>query len=182
MREDTSTFFIETERLGLRALSLADCQSLFEILSDLETMRYYPRPYTREETEAWIARSMLSYRDKNFGLWAVILKKEDQFIGQCGISLQEIDGKTLPEIGYHIHKKYWRRGYASEAAKASLDYGFLKVGLPELFIHTSLENAASIRVAEKMGMKKRKTYDKVVNQASATVRHVVYALKKGALA
>jgi len=58
------------------------------------------------------------------GLWGVILKAEVRFIGDCGITIQNIDGEELPEIGYHIHQNYCKKGYGSEAAKACLEYGF----------------------------------------------------------
>jgi len=98
-------YLLESKRLGLRKLELDDSKDLFEILSDQATMKYYPKPYTRKETEDWISRSSESYTINRFGLWAVILKKGKHFIGQCGISNQKIDGKTVPEIGYHINKK-----------------------------------------------------------------------------
>ena len=59
-----------------------------------------------------------------FGLWAVILKEGNEFIGDCGITMQEVEGQSLPEIGYHIIKEYCRRGYASEAANACIDFAF----------------------------------------------------------
>jgi len=139
-------------------------------------MRFYPRPYTLEETEDWIARSMRSDKEHGFSLWAVALKENGQFLGQCGISLQNIDGERLPEIGYHFHKMFWRRAYASEAALGSLYYGFSKCGLQEIFIHTATLNIPSIRVAEKIGMTKRKIYDKTIGNAKATMRHVVFSI------
>jgi len=108
----------------------------------------------------------------------VILKKDGRFIGQCGISMQDIDGVWVPEIGYHIHKSYWGRGKASEAALGLLEYGFSKAGLREIFVHTSVKNIPSIRVAEKIGMIKRKEYYKVLEKSKETMRHVVYSIKR----
>jgi RimJ/RimL family protein N-acetyltransferase len=111
-------------------------------------------------------------------LWAVILKEEDIFIGQCGISPVHIDGKVLPEIGYHINKKYWCKGYATEAAKACMDYGFIKLGIDELFIHTWTINIPSRRIAEKIGMQEIKEFDKKIPKYGLVMRHVVYTKKK----
>jgi len=171
-------YVVETVRLGLRNLELSDNSELYKILSDRETMVHYPRPYTQKETEDWINRSIKSYKNNNFGLWAVIIKKEKRFIGQCGISMQNIDGEDVPEIGYHINKNYWKRGFASEAAQKCLEYGFIDLGLEKIFIHTSVKNIPSMRVAEKVGMKKRKEYDKEVGQSKKIMRHVVYSLHR----
>jgi len=72
-------YVLESERLGLRNLELDDNKELFKILSDQETMQFYPKPYTLEETENWIHKSMKSYQENGFGLWAVILKKGGTF-------------------------------------------------------------------------------------------------------
>jgi len=171
-------YLLETEKLGLRNLELADVQPLFEILSDPETMKYYPQPYTQKETENWIRRSIESYDARGFGLWGVVLKEEGKFIGQCGISILDIDGAQVPEIGYQINKNYWNRGYATELAAKCLAYGFTNLNLREIFIHTYIKNTPSIRVAEKTGMVKRKEYDKKVDQSGTIMRHVVYSIKK----
>ncbi len=169
-------FLIETERLKLRELKIDDTESLSDILSDPETMNYYPSPYKYNEVETLIKRFIKSYQENGFGLWAVILKDEDKFIGECGISLQNIDGVIVPEIGYHIDKKYWENGYATEAAKASLAYGFEKLNLKEIFIHTYVKNIPSRRVAEKLKMDKKKEYDKYINKDGISMRHIVYSM------
>lgn len=171
-------YLIETKRLGLRKLTLEDADLLYEILSDAEVMRYYPAPYTLDQVKDWIGRSMDSYQKNGFGLWAVILKESNRFIGQCGISLQNIDGVYVPEIGYHIHKLYWNQGYATEAAKASLAYGFQNFGFERIFIHTYVKNSPSQRIAEKIGMKKVKEYDKHIRSHHVIWRHVVYEMIK----
>ena len=170
--------FIETDRLILRELDLDDATDLSRILSDPETMQYYPRPYTFEETMGWIKRSRQSYRENGFGLWAQVLKSESLFIGQCGILLTNIDGDRIPEIGYHIHKKYWNRGLATEAAGQCLEYGFENSNLDEIFVHAYVKNIPSQRIAEKIGMKNRWEYDKTVDPSGRIMRHVVFSMKK----
>ncbi len=92
---------IETERLLLRELTPDDHAALYEILSDTETMQHYPKTFDEERTKGWNLRN---YKEYGFGLWAVILKETGKFTGDCGITIQIIDGALLPEIGYHIHK------------------------------------------------------------------------------
>ncbi|WP_250435754.1 GNAT family N-acetyltransferase [Hanstruepera flava] len=169
---------IETNRLALRELNTEDVSSLFQILSDKETMSYYPSTYDMTGVRRWIKKSIKSYTENSFGLWAVLLKENCEFIGQCGISLQNINGKIIPEIGYHISKKFWNRGYATESAKASLEYGFKNLKLNEIFIHTYVKNIPSQRVAEKIGMKKLYIYEKLLMPHNIKWDHVVYSKKR----
>ncbi len=166
---------LQTNRLSLRQLTLDDTDALLAILSDPATMQYYPAPYDRKGTIAWIERSITSYETNDFGLWAVMLKEGDTFIGQCGISMQDINGKLVPEIGYHINREFWNNGYATEAAGECLKTGFTVYGLEELFIHTSVENVPSRRVAEKVGMSMRYEYDKKILGYDMVIRHVVFS-------
>ncbi len=85
-------------------------------------MQYYPSVFDMEKTRSWVDWNLDNYSSYGFGLWAVILKGTNQFIGDCGITMQNIhgDGKLYPEICYHIDKRFWCKGYASQAAKAFL--------------------------------------------------------------
>ena len=115
---------LETQRLLLREYTSDDFDALYEIMSDAETMQHYPAPFDEARTRRWIEWNLENYAKYGFGLWAVVLKETGEFIGDCGITIQNIDGEMLPEIGYHIHKKYWRRGFAKEAARAVRDWAF----------------------------------------------------------
>ena len=110
---------METERLIIREYTLDDFAALYEILSDAETMKYYPKPYDENGVRRWINWCMDSYRQHGFGLWALELKQTGRFIGDCGISMQNIDGEWLPEIGYHIHKDYWRPWQRKQCSRDS---------------------------------------------------------------
>jgi len=167
---------INTNRLTLTPHHLKYNNELHAILGNAATMQYYPAPYSLEQCEAWIAKSKANFNESGTGMFAVLLKDTNEFIGQCGIQFLEIDGVTVPEIGYHINKSYWNKGYATEAAKACLAYGFNELNLREIFIHTYIKNIASQRVAEKLGMKKLKTYDKVLTNFGLVWPHVVYSM------
>ena len=97
---------IETKRLLLREYTMDDFDALYEIMSDSETMQHYPAPFDEARTRRWIEWNLENYAQYGFGLWAVVLKETDEFIGDCGITIQNIDGDMLPEIGYHIHKEH----------------------------------------------------------------------------
>ena len=160
------TYIIETERLGLREYTPDDFDALHEIMSDPETMQHYPAPFDEERTRGWIAWNLDNYRRYGFGLWAVVLKETGEMIGDCGVTLQNIDGETLPEIGYHIHKKHWRKGYAKEAARAVRDWAFRNTGYGALYSYMKYTNAASQATAGANGMKKIKEYPDPKNTIS----------------
>lgn len=163
---------IETERLVLREYQESDFLSLFEILSDPVTMQHYPKPYDEEGTKRWINWCINSYQKNGFGLWAIILKESNTFIGDCGISLQNIDGQWLPEIGYHINKHYWQKGYAKEAALAVKEWAFKNTNYNALYSYMVSTNVASYKTAMSIGMKKIKEY------LDDGVLHFVYQIKK----
>ena len=157
---------IETQRLLLRKFSREDFPALYEILSDPETMAHYPAPYDEEKTRHWITWNMESYRVHGFGLWAVVRRDTGEFIGDCGLSMQCIDGQLLPEIGYHIHKKYWRQGYGSEAARAVRDWAFRNTPYDILYSYCKYTNLGSQRTALANGMHKVKEYPDPKNTIS----------------
>ena len=88
---------IETERLLLREYTMDDFEALYEIMSDVETMQHYPAPFDEARTRRWIEWNLENYAQYGFGLWAVVLKETGEFIGDCGITIQNIDGEKLPD-------------------------------------------------------------------------------------
>ena len=157
---------IETERLLLREYTRDDFDVLYEIVSDPETMAHYPAPFDEDRARRWIEWNLENYAQYGFGLWAVILKETEEFIGDCGLTLQNIDREMLPEIGYHIHKKYWRQGFAKEAARAVRDWAFLNTEYDTLYSYMKYTNEGSWRTAMANGMKKVKEYPDPKNTIS----------------
>lgn len=163
---------IETDRLYLRELVMEDAPELAKVLSDLESMQFYPEPYSHEKVEKWIRWNIDNYKLYNHGLWAVILKDGERFIGDCGITMQRIEDEVVPEIGFHIIKDFWHQGYATEAALVCKQYAFEVMKYPEIFSYTTLENIASQKVAEKIGMRPYKVFEKNgVKQIVQSAKH-----------
>ena len=157
---------IETERLILREYTPDDFDALYEIMSDPETMQHYPAPFDEARTRNWIDWNLDNYKKYGFGLWAVVLKETGEFIGDCGITIQNIDGELLPEIGYHIHKKYWRRGFAKEAARAVRDWVFRNTEYDTVYSYMKYTNIGSYSTALANGMRKVKEYPDPKNTVS----------------
>lgn len=150
---------IETNRLILRQYTMDDFDALYRLLSDPITMEHYPKPYDKSGTMRWLNWSLDNYAKYGFGLWAIERKDTGEFIGDCGITLQIIDGEQLPEIGYHIYKDYWRKGYAKEAGLAVRDWAFENRDFPALYSYMKYTNVASYSTADSLGMEKIKEYE-----------------------
>ena len=161
---------IETDRLLLREMTEDDRDALAAILTDAETMRYYPRPYDAAGVQRWLDWTRENYQKYGFGLWAVTLKTTGEFIGDCGITMQPIQGQWLPEIGYHINKRYWRQGFASEAAAACIRVAFEQFRFPAVYSYMKAENEPSWRTALKNGMTFLTEYDDPVNTRTRVYR------------
>ncbi len=163
---------METKRLIFRKIEQSDYDNLKEIISDEETMKYYPKPYDDQGVQKWINWCQGCYKKRGFGLFAIILKENNNFIGDCGITLQNINGKEVFEIGYHLNKKYWHNGYASEASQFMRDYYFNNTENNEVYSYMNKENIPSINVAKRNGMIFIEEYDE------DNYPHVVYKITR----
>ncbi|WP_326491490.1 GNAT family N-acetyltransferase [Neorhizobium galegae] len=142
---------LETEGLTLREITKADLLILFRIFGDAESMRFYPRAKSFEETEAWFEKlAFRSYEENGFGLWGVVEKATGELIGDCGVTLQPTLKGLEPEIGYHLRREWLGRGYAAEAAAACRDFGLGTLGFERIVSIVSPENIPSLRVAAKI--------------------------------
>lgn len=143
---------IETNRLRLRAFVPDDLEHLYSMLSDPGVMRYLPggTPRSKEQTEATLKIIINHWEQHGFGWWAVECKANEAMIGWCG--LKSIDTTLEAEVLYLLAQPYWGRGLATEAAKASLRYGFQELELDRIIALAHPDNIASRRVMEKMGM------------------------------
>jgi ribosomal-protein-alanine N-acetyltransferase len=163
---------LETPRLILREFRQDDVNALALILSDSETMRFYPAPFDRVGVEDWISRNLRRYREQGHGLWAIILKSSGELVGDCGLTVQEVEGTSEIEIGYHVRRDLWGQGLATEAARACRDLGFARLPAERLISLIRPENLPSRRVAEKNGM----TVWKELNWRG--LPHLVYAIRR----
>ena len=141
---------LETPRLLLREIEISDTEAMFELNADPEVMKYTGDVSfeSLEQTKGFIA-NYPDYKKNGFGRNAVILKGTGEFLGWCG--LKKLPDGTV-DIGYRFLKRHWDKGYATESAKAMIDYGFAHYRLTEIIGNASVKNPASIRVFEKLDM------------------------------
>lgn len=140
-------FKIETERLFLREMTPQDFDALSDVLCDAENMKFAPHLFDAPQVKNWIARNERRYRVFGFGLWAVCQKESGKVIGDCGLTMQNVNGTILPEIGYHIAREYQRRGYGKEAARGALDWTFCHTPFLQICSYMRKENIASAATA-----------------------------------
>jgi RimJ/RimL family protein N-acetyltransferase len=141
-----------TPRLTFREMTPDDLDNMAALLGDPQVMRYYPQPKSRQEALAWIAWNQRLYREHGFGLWLLTLRATEEFVGDCGLTPQQVDGVTELEVGYHIRAALQGRGLATEAAAACRDHARDVLGVDRLIAIIGLGNRPSQRVAEKLGL------------------------------
>jgi len=146
-------------------------------------MEHYQKTLNRAESDAFANRARTKLAERGFGLWAVELLSEAQFIGYVGLAEPSFRTSFTPciEIGWRLAQEYWGRGYATEAAEAVLRYAFVSLALTEVVSFTSVGNQRSRRVMERIGMVRDPSEDfdhPNLPVAHPLRRHVLYRLSK----
>lgn len=144
---------LETERLRLRELTPNDLDFVATMLAHPEVNRYYERQFSRVDAEVWLNRQLDRYRRDGHGLWLVHDRTTGEPLGQVGLIMQEVEDTRRPEIGWLLHRPYWGKGYATEAAAATRDAAFERWKYSDVISLIRPVNTPSIRVAERIGMR-----------------------------
>jgi RimJ/RimL family protein N-acetyltransferase len=170
---------IETSRLILRRWRPEDTAPFAALCADPVVMEYFPATLSFAESSAFIARAEEKFERQGFGFWATALKDSGAFIGFVGLNVPAFEAPFTPcvEIGWRLGKQYWGFGYASEAARACLDFGFRRAGLTEILSWTAVGNQRSRNVMERIGMTRDHGGDfdhPLVTEESPLRRHVLY--------
>jgi len=171
--------FIETERLYLRKWQPGDEIGYSLMNSDKEVMEYFPATLTAEQSMEHISKMAGDIDSFGYGLFAVERKEDAAFIGFTGFSHPSFTADFTPctEIGWRLGKQYWNQGYATEAAKACLVFGFEKLLLRDIYSWTSVHNARSEQVMKKIGMHKVGLFDHPKLAAGHWLReHILYKI------
>jgi ribosomal-protein-alanine N-acetyltransferase len=150
--ESDTAWVLSTERVVARELTPGDLDFVAAMLDDADVMRWYPRRYTRAESEAWIERQLRRYADDGHGLWLVLDRATLAPRGQVGVAMQQVNGTREPEIGYLLHRPWWHLGLATEAATAARDWAFARYPGERVISLIRPENEPSRAVAGRLGM------------------------------
>jgi RimJ/RimL family protein N-acetyltransferase len=146
--------FLRTDRLLLRPWREADLEPFAALNADPSVMEHFARPLDRPESDAFVARIMAHFAREGFGFWAVEVPGVAPLVGLVGLARPAFEAHFTPcvEIGWRLASKHWGKGYATEAARLALAYGFETGGLAEIVSFTTAANARSRAVMERIGM------------------------------
>lgn len=175
----SSRYIFESERLGFRRWTDADREPFARMNADPQVMEYFPNLLTRAESDRLIERFEQHTEEKGFGIWAVERKEDRAFIGYIGLLEVGFDAgfQGAVEIGWRLDNKFWKQGYATEGAKACLEYAFRILGLTEICSFTARINRPSEAVMQRIGMEKVKEFDHPkLEEGSPLRRHVLYKI------
>ena len=173
---------LRTQRLALRQWDQADLEPFAALNSDPEVMRFFPAMLSREQSDA-LARDISSMIDEHgWGLWAVEVVGGARFIGFVGLNEPRFEAHFIPavEVGWRLAREQWGHGYATEAAKAALDFGFRELGLQEIVAMVAPANSRSRRVTERLGMSRDPAddFDHPRIPQGPLRRHLLYRLAR----
>jgi ribosomal-protein-alanine N-acetyltransferase len=179
------SFEIRTERLRIRPWRDDDFEPYAAMNADPRVMEFFPGVVSRDESRVRMARGHARLAERGYGLWPVEVPGGPSFIGMVGLTDPDFQAPFMPavEIGWRLAAAHWGRGYATEAARAVLAYGFEQLGLPEIVSFTTVANARSRRVMEKLGMRHSPDDDFLHPQIAEghPIRpHVLYRLRRDA--
>jgi RimJ/RimL family protein N-acetyltransferase len=174
---------LRTPRLVLRQWRDSDLEPFGALNADLEVRQFFPATLTREQSDALATRASQDIEARGWGLWAVEVIDQNRFIGFVGLAEPQFEAHFTPatEVGWRLARDAWGNGYATEAARAAVAYGFDELGLGEIVSFTSVVNERSRRVMERLGM----THDPSDDFDHPSVpdgplrRHVLYRLRHG---
>ncbi len=174
---------ISTPRLILRPWRDSDLPEFAAMNADPEVMAYFPRTYDRAESEGQVARIRNHFAAYGFGFWAVEAPGAAPFVGFTGLWTTSFEAPFTPclEIGWRLARRFWGRGYATEAALASLGVGFGTLGRDEIVSFAVAANGRSRRVMERIGMSRDAAGDfdhPAMPDGDPRRRHVLYRLSR----
>ena len=174
---------LETDRLILRTWIGEDLESMFSINQDPKVMEYFPSLQDLDMTKNFIDKVNAHFENHGYSLYAAVRKDTNEFIGFIGLLIADFESHftSATEIGWRLSSNHWGQGFATEGAKAVLDYAFRKLKIPEIVSFTAAGNAKSIRVMQKIGLQHNEAdyFDHPkLDDTSPLKRHVLYRLSR----
>ena len=176
---------IETERLRLRAFLDTDRERFAELNADPDVMEFMPNALSREESDTFVDLTIKRWAERGYGQWALERLRDGAFLGFTGLSSPRFEVHFTPavEVGWRLARHAWGHGYATEAGRAALHYGFTTLGVDEIVSFTTVANERSRRVMERLGMTRDPAddFDHPNLPAGHPIRpHVLYRLRRAA--
>lgn len=168
-------WIIESERLLLRKITKADFSDLKHILQDIETMYAWEHAFSDDEVSEWIDKNLARYESDGFSYLAAIHRATGQLVGVMGPLIETVEGIRHMGVAYILDKQYWGQGYATEGARACMEYAFHTLNATEVIAEIRPENLPSQRVAQRLGMNVTGQFIKHYN--GKDMLHLIYSRK-----
>jgi [ribosomal protein S5]-alanine N-acetyltransferase len=165
---------IETERLIFREICENDYEKIANILQDIEIMYAWEKSFSSEEVKFWIDKNIDRYKKHGYSYYLVINKEDENVVGLMGPLVETIDDKEFIGIAYILNKSYWGKGYATEGARACLDYVFKNLNTNKVIAQIRPENISSCNVAQRLNMKVEGEFIKVYE--GKNMKHLIYSI------
>ena len=167
---------LQTLRLYLRKIRMADRPAIGSILQDAEVMYAWEHAFSDDEVTDWMEQNLMRYDRDGYSYWAVMEKSTGDLVGLCGLLAEKAGDESDLGVGYIFGKKYWHRGYAQESASACVDYAFRTLGAGHVTAQIRPNNLPSVKVAERLGMTVRSQFLK--RYRGKDMIHLIYYLEK----
>lgn len=167
---------LQTLRLYLRKIRMADRPAIGSILQDAEVMYAWEHAFSDDEVTDWMEQNLMRYDRDGYSYWAVMEKSTGDLVGLCGLLAEKAGDESDLGVGYIFGKKYWHRGYAQESASACVDYAFRTLGAGHVTAQIRPNNLPSVKVAERLGMTVRSQF--VKRYRGKDMIHLIYYLEK----
>jgi RimJ/RimL family protein N-acetyltransferase len=177
---EVNMIYLETFRLRIRDWVETDLEPFSRLNADEEVMRYFPKTLSKEETLVFYHSILSEFKECGFGLYAVEVKENQEFIGFIGFHRALFKAEFTPciEIGWRLKREAWGKGYATEGAAACLKYGFKELGFSDIYSFTADINHTSKNVMTKIGMNFIQTFNHPkVKKDSPLKKHVLYQIR-----
>jgi RimJ/RimL family protein N-acetyltransferase len=178
--------YLQTRRLLLRPWRESDLEPFAALNADPAVMEHFAKPLDRSESDAFVARIRAHFAREGFGFWAVEVPGVAPLVGLVGLARPAFEAHFTPcvEVGWRLAREHWGKGYATEAARASIRFGFEQLGLDEIVSFTVPGNVRSRAVMERIGMTRSADDDfdhPALPEGHRLRRHVLYRIRRGAL-
>lgn len=167
---------MQTARLLLRNLRESDRPAFAALNADPEVMRHFPSTLMREESDALFDRAQDHIARHGFGPWAVEIQGVTEFAGFIGLAIPSFEAPFAPavEVAWRLHREHWGKGYATEGARAAMQFAFSQLDLPEVVAFTVPENLRSLAVMRRLGMQ----YSGEFDHPAGGIPHVLYKVNR----
>ena len=169
-----NNYFLETKRLYLKKMTIADFNDVAEMLMDERVMYAWEYTFSNNDVEEWINKNIQRYEQYNMGYFLLEDKSSGNIVGQAAIMPDIINGESYFEIGYILKYKYRGQGYATEAVNGLVEYAAKSLNVPYVIFEIRPENISSIKIAEKVGAKLDGSFIK--NVRGKNMKHLIYKL------